>query len=84
MVDKQTFRDVLLVLVAQGKTNYELISSLLAETAALRDTVRGLGPTFTDVLAQKREDAARANAPLEQAILKLYDDLMRRLQSGEV
>jgi len=39
---------------AWARSNYLMISSLGAEVIALRETIRGLDPTFAEVLAQKR------------------------------
>ena len=84
MINENALRDALLALAEEGKQNYVMISSVLNEVASLRETIRGLDPTFADVLEVKRRESAEANASIVAAVTLLYDTIIRRLKSGEV
>jgi hypothetical protein len=84
MINENALRDALLALATDGRSNYVMISSALNELAALRETVRGLDPTFADILEQKRQEAARANAEVVEVVMTQYAELIRRLNNGEV
>ena len=84
MIKEIALKDALLALAEQGKQNYLMLSSVLTELVSLRETVRGLDPTFEDVLREKQKEAAENNAPVVVAVVLLYDTLLRRLKAGEV
>lgn len=84
MINETALRDALSALAQQSKTLYVMTSSVLNEVAALRETVRGLDPTFADVLEQKRQEAAREQAEVVRLQLALYDHILERLKHGEV
>jgi hypothetical protein len=84
MISENALRDALLAVTKQCRMNYVMISALVAELASLRKTVSGLDPTFGDVMEQKRLESAKINAPLEREVLVVYDDILRRLDNGEV
>jgi hypothetical protein len=69
-------------LAEQNKSNYVMISSILDEVAALRETVRGLDPTFDEVLAQKR--AEHSTADIAVSVIGLSDAIIQRLKDGYV
>lgn len=69
MIKESALRDALMAVVNNSKTNYIMISSILAELAAVRETVRGLDPTFADVLAQKQREAVASTAAEVKAII---------------
>jgi len=54
LINEASLKDVLLALATQSKTQYVMLSSILNELAALRETVRDLDPIFGEVLEQKR------------------------------
>jgi hypothetical protein len=54
LVNETALRDTLLSIVTDARTKYIMLSSTLNKLAALRETVRGLDPTFRDVMEQKR------------------------------
>jgi len=56
MINEKNLRDALVALATQQLTQYETYQLLSEQVAALQDTVRGLDPTFDDILAQKRAD----------------------------
>jgi len=84
MVNENALRDALLALAQDGKSNYLMISSLLAELAALRETVRGLDPTFGDVMEQERERQVALHADTVRSVVATYDEIIQRVMSGEV
>ena len=84
MINENALRDALLALATDARSNYVMISSILNEVTALRETVRGLDPTFADILEQKRQEAARVNAQVVEAVMTQYSELIRRLTNGEV
>jgi hypothetical protein len=73
MVNEPILKEAVLSLFDQCESLHVTVFNLLDEVAALRETVRGLDPTFDDVLAQKRaaeksDDSARkAKALLAQS-----------------
>jgi len=84
MVNENALRDALLALATDGRSNYVMLSSLLHEVTALRETLRGLDPTFANVLEQKRQAAAQNDADVVRGLVARYDDIIRRLSIGEV
>jgi hypothetical protein len=84
MINENALRDALLALATDGRSNYVMIASLLRELAALRETVRGLDPTFADILERKRQEAAQNDAEVVEASIVRYDEIIRRLNNGEV
>jgi hypothetical protein len=84
MIDESELRAALVANNEELKTQYIMISSVLAELAALRETVRGLDPTFGDVMEQKRRESAERNAPIVQSVIGGYDEKSRLLKDGLV
>ena len=84
MINENALRDALLALATDGRSNYVMISSVLNELAAVREIVRGLDPTSTDALDQKRQEAAQSDAESARAVIARYDEIIRRLYDGEV
>ena len=84
MINENALRDSLLSAVESAKSNYLMISSVLAEVAALRETVRGLDQTFGDVMEQERRRQVALNGDIVQAVVSGYDAILARLKAGEV
>lgn len=84
MVNEMALRDALMALTNNCKTNYVMLSSVLAEIAAVRETVRGLDPTFDDVLARKQKEVMESQAVTVRTVIAAYDVLLQRLSGGEV
>ena len=84
MINETALRDALLALTQDGRSTYVLLSSVLAEVAALRETVRGLDPTFADVLKEKRSEMAQKNSPIVRDVIRSYDEILARLNAGEI
>lgn len=74
MVNEPALRDALLALVTQGRASYVMLSALMNELASLRETVRGLDPTFGDVMEIKQKHYAEISADTVQSVLALYDE----------
>lgn len=84
MINEANLRDTLLSLATENKTNYIMLSSILNELVALRETVRGLDPTFGNVM-KDQQDKAAGNAPdIEQSIVAAHDLIIQRLRDGYV
>ena len=77
-------RDALLAFTEDAKGQYIMLSSILAELDALRETVRGLDPTFGDVMEQKRRESAEKNAAIVQAVIAGYDEKFRKIRDGYI
>ncbi len=84
MVNEKTLRNVLVTLAEIQKSNYELVMGAINELASLRDTVRGLDPTFSEVMETRRAQIAQATSEPRQTMLRACDELIRRLKAGEV
>jgi hypothetical protein len=80
MVNEQMLVESMVALVQTCKQQSELIARITSEFVALRETVRGLDPTFGDVLAQKRVDHS-AQAVMDETN-RLLDELARRLRES--
>jgi len=77
-------KEVLLILLEQLKQQGNLLVALTAEVSALRFAVRGLDPTFDDVLEKERNLAkTRTDAIFDARTNLVLDELIRRLESGE-
>jgi hypothetical protein len=84
MVNESALRDALLAFNEDAKSQYIMLSSILAELDALRETVRGLDPTFADVMEQKRRESAEKNAAIVQAVIAGYDEKFQQMKDGYV
>jgi hypothetical protein len=84
MIKEAHLRDTLLALEQQNRNHYVAIAALLNEVASLRETVRGLDPTFGDVLRKKQMEEAERGAELLREMLSGYDLILQRLKEGYV
>lgn len=82
MVNESALKNTLIYLAEDAKTNYTMIASLVNEIAALRETVKGLDPTFSDVLEVKRDESQDRADEKIRASLAAYDSLIQRLKDG--
>jgi hypothetical protein len=74
---------VLISLAQWSKAHTEALLDLTREIAALRDTVKALDPTFSDVLREKRGDWKKEIAgsfPQNLQPLGLHDELIQSLK----
>lgn len=84
MINENALRDTLLSLAADTKANYVMISSLTNELAALREAVIALDPNLADKVEQRSQAAAKENAAILEAGIARHDEIIRRLDVGEV
>jgi hypothetical protein len=84
MINEKNLRDALLSLIADQKSQYVVIASLMAELHALRETVRGLDPTFAEVLEQKRRQYSAENDSTVQSIIAGYGAKFEAVKNGYV
>lgn len=78
MINETVLQDVLLAMVVHLKSFHVAVSSLIDKAAALRETMKGLDPTFQEVLQSKREGASSAEYLRLQ--LLMIDGLSLRLK----
>ena len=84
MINEGELKDALLSIVTDARTNYIMLSSTLNELAALRETVRGLDPTFGDVMEQQRAASEKRGAEIVQRVIAGYDLIIEKLKEGYV
>jgi hypothetical protein len=84
MINENALRDTLLSLAADTKANYVMISSMMNELAALREAVSTLDSKLADQVEQRSQAAAEKNAAMLEAGIARHDEIIRRLDVGEV
>jgi hypothetical protein len=84
MINEPGLRDALVALADSAKTQYIAFCAVLDEVVALRETVKGLDPTFSDVMTTKRDKQASLFALTRKEAIDGYDEIIRRLKAGEV
>jgi hypothetical protein len=84
MINETALRDVLMALLEQQKSQMIFHSGVLRELAALRETVRGLDPTFADVIEHKREEAKTREGDIVARQVQLFDEMLQKVKSGYV
>jgi uncharacterized protein YoxC len=75
---------IVVYLVTQLKSNAAMIAELNGEIAALKMAVKGLDPTFQEVLEHKRSELEPQLEPLNQTILAQYDEMIQQVQDGKL
>lgn len=84
MVDESNHRDVLTGLAMETRSALVMSAAVLNELTALRETVRGLDPTFADVIEQNRREAEARGAVEVARVLAGIDEMIERLKNGYV
>lgn len=84
MVNESALKDTLLALATSNRTNYIMFTSVLNELAALRETVRGLDPTFSDVMENRRAAEAESGSEIVRSVIAGHDQIIQRLTDGYV
>jgi hypothetical protein len=84
MINETNLRQTLVTLATLLKQQHTAMSSGLAELASLREAVRGLDPTFGEVIEKTRKETARKIAADIQSHLQEYDSLIQLLRDGGV
>ena len=82
MIYEDNLNETLIGITNHCRSLYEHVSLLLEEVAALRDTVRGLDPTFDDVFAMRKNDISAAE--IRKSGLRQYDQIIEQLRGGSV
>jgi hypothetical protein len=54
-----------------------------ADLEAVTQAVRGLDPTFDDVVQQERHEVDQDIDPAPRRLIAGYDEMIRRVESGE-
>jgi hypothetical protein len=72
-------RDALLAVAEMQKTNFLMIQSMLAELVALRETVRGLDPSFSEVMEHRRLLEWETNGEVVRPAILVLDRVIQRL-----
>lgn len=84
MINESALRDTLLAFATENRVNQIVMTSILNELVALRETVRGLDPTFADVLEDRRKKAEQSGAEIAASVLAGYDRIIQQLKDGYV
>jgi hypothetical protein len=84
MINETNLRHILVTIVTLMKGQHTAIASGLAELASLREAVRGLDPTFGEVIERTRKETAQKISGDMQSHLQEYDSLIQLLNDGEV
>jgi hypothetical protein len=84
MIDEPALQVTLLAAIKHMKAQYELITSLGNEIAAIRQTVARLDPTFGDVLKAKRNHYAEQSRQTIQETLAEYQELIEQIEAGNI
>ena len=84
MINETALRETLVVLAMQLKENHIAIFSALGELASLREAVRGLDPTFEEVIEKTRKETREKMRVDFQSHLQVYDSLIQQLKAGGV
>jgi hypothetical protein len=79
--DNLVSRDVLVAAFEQLKMHYETLSVLMAEVAALRETLlKENGFQFAKELRKRETAKFEKSAPLEAELLVAYEKMIRRIK----
>jgi hypothetical protein len=84
MINETNLRQTLVFLVASLKEQQNAIASLMLELVALREAVRGLDPTFAEVIDRKRKETVLKIPAEVQSGLQEFERLLQLLKDGEV
>jgi hypothetical protein len=84
MINETKLRETLVTLAMQLKENHIATFSALGELASLREAVRGLDPTFQEVIEKTRKETRQKIGAEFQSHLQAYDSLIQRLKDGQV
>ena len=84
MINESQLKDVLMGLAMENRSAFLMTNAVLNELTALRETVRGLDPTFADVIEQKRNEAEARGAAEVDRVLAGIDAMIESLKNGYV
>ena len=80
-MDNDTRRTLLDIMRFQ-KAQYALLTKHHAELIALRETVKGLDPTFSDVMEVRRKQVEAVEGQKDKAILAKIDEWITAFSEG--
>jgi hypothetical protein len=80
----EELRAVIVYLIKMLKSNAEMSARLSVELASVIESVRGLDPTFDEILEKKRLEVDQASDPLIRANLDRYDEMIQRVENREI
>lgn len=81
MANDAALKEILVALAENAKTHYVVIDSLRAEIEALRETVRSLDPTFSDVIAHRRKVVFEENSEVRTALITAHDAIILKAKA---
>jgi hypothetical protein len=84
MINESQLKDVLMGLAMENRSAFIMTNAVLNELTALRETIRGLDPTFADVIEQKRIEAEARGAAQVARVLAGIDEMIESLKNGYV
>ena len=84
MINEDALRDTLVAFTNVAKAQIELVVSAMAEITAVRESIRGLDPTFDETFAQKRQQALERVLPSAKSLIAALEAISQKLVSGEV
>jgi len=82
MSDIARLRPILTYFATMLKANAEASMRLSVEVAALIGAVRGLDPTFDEILNQKRLETVEAESQALRAMLSQFDGIVNLIEEG--
>jgi rubrerythrin len=83
-INETNLRQALIVFATSLKAQHTMIASVLAELVSLREAVRGLDPTFEEVIERTRKETFQKIAEDTQSHLREYDSLIQLLKDGGI
>jgi hypothetical protein len=81
--EKQRIRALFVTVIRMLKSEAEMSAKISSELASVLGAVKGLDPTFPDVLEHRRAEVDEISDPVILATLDLYDEMIRKVESGE-
>jgi hypothetical protein len=84
IINESNLRDVLTGFAMENRSAFIMTNAVLNELTALRETVRGLDPTFADVIEQKRNEAEVRAAAEVARVLAGIDAMIESLKNRYV
>jgi hypothetical protein len=84
VINESELRSVLIALIMEHRSAFVMSAAVLNELTALRETVRGLDPTFAEVIEQKRKEAEARGVESVARVLSGFDEMIQRMNSGQV
>jgi hypothetical protein len=80
-MNETLLKRVVVCLADENRRQYLMISAVLNELAALRETVRVLDPAFAEILDVKRKDAGSSGDEVVSLQVSLLDQIIQMANS---